>query len=107
MPQYSVLAGLESCDGMSNADLARRAFVTPQTMQGIIVGLVRENLIVREAHPDHGRVLTATLTGDGKSKVQAAHKIVASAELLARNAIAPADPEVIYAALLQIADAMK
>ena len=106
MPQYSVLAGLESSDGMSNADLARRAFVTPQTMQGIIVGLEREGLIGREAHPDHGRVLTATLTKDGRDKVQAAHIVVARAEVLARNAIAPADPALIYASLLRIADAM-
>jgi DNA-binding MarR family transcriptional regulator len=106
-PQYSVLAGLEVSEGMSNADLARRAFVTPQTMQAIIVGLEREGLITRDAHPVHGRVLTTTLTQDGRAKVRAAHDIVANAEVLARNAVAPADPEIIYSALLRIADAMK
>jgi DNA-binding MarR family transcriptional regulator len=106
-PQYSVLAGLELSDGLSNAELARRAFVTPQTMQAIIVTLERSGLIKRSAHPAHGRVLTTVLTEEGRSALRAAHGIAAHAETLARNAVAPGDPEIIYSALLRIADAMR
>jgi len=105
-PQYSVLAGLEFSEGLSNAELARRAFVTPQTMQAIIVTLERDGLIKRAAHPAHGRVLTTELTQDGRSALRAAHQIVANAEVLARNAVAPSDPKIIYSALLRIAEAM-
>lgn len=105
-PQYSVLAGLEVSAGLSNAELARRAFVTPQTMQAIIVTLERAGLIKRMAHPVNGRVLTTELTADGQSALLAAHEIVARAEGLAREAVAPDDPKIIYAALLRIAETM-
>lgn len=72
-PQYSVLAGLEFSAGLSSAELARRAFVTPQTMQSIIATLERDGLIRRMAHPVHGRVLTTELTPDGRSALRAAH----------------------------------
>ncbi|MFB9949426.1 MarR family winged helix-turn-helix transcriptional regulator [Rhizobium puerariae] len=106
-PQYSVLAGLEFSEGLSGAELARRAFVTPQTMQAIIATLERDGLVKRMAHPVHGRVLTTELTPDGRSALRAAHEIVANAESLARNAVAPGDPEIIYSALLRIAEAMR
>jgi DNA-binding MarR family transcriptional regulator len=107
MPQYSVLAGLEFSAGMSNADLARRAFVTPQTMQAIIVTLEKAGLIERMAHPENGRIRQTELTPAGRSALKAAHEIVADAEVLARTAVAPSDPEIIYAALLRIADVMR
>lgn len=107
MPQYSVLAGLEFNAGLSSAELARRAFVTPQTMQSIIVTLERDGLVKRTAHPVHGRVLTTELTPQGRSALHAAHEIVAKAESLARSAVSPTDPEIIYSALLRIADAMR
>lgn len=106
-PQYSVLAGLEKSNGLSNAELARRAFVTPQTMQAIIVTLEKAGLIKREAHPDNGRILTTELTAEGRQAVRAAHEIAANAEQQLRNAVAPDEPDVIYAALLRIAEAMR
>ena len=88
-------------------ELARRAFVTPQTMQAIIATLERDGLVTRMAHPVHGRVLTTELTPDGRSALRAAHEIVARAEGLGRDAVAPNDPEIIYSALLRIAEAMR
>lgn len=106
-PQYSVLAGLELSAGLSNAELARRAFVTPQTMQAIITTLERAGFIKRMAHSVNGRILTTELTSEGRSVLRAAHEIVADAEVRARNAVAPGDPEIIYSALLRIAEAMR
>jgi DNA-binding MarR family transcriptional regulator len=106
-PQYSVLAGLEFSAGLSNAELARRAFVTPQTMQAIIVTLERACLIERMAHPVNGRILTTELTPAGRSALHAAHEIVARAELLIQSAVVPSDPEILYSALLRIAEAMQ
>ena len=106
-PQYSVLAGLEFSAGLSSAQLARRAFVTPQTMQSIVTTLERAGLIERMAHPVNGRVRTTELTPAGRSALRAAQEIVANAEVLTRNAVAPSDPEIIYSALLRIAEAMR
>jgi len=44
-PQNAVLLEIAGNPRVSNADLARAAFVTPQTMQGILVNLEREGLI--------------------------------------------------------------
>lgn len=106
-PQYSVLAGLEFNAGLSNAELARRAFVTAQTMQAIIVTLERAGLVERRAHPVNGRILTTELTSAGRSALRAAHEITARAEADTRAAVAPDDPDLLYSALLRIADSLR
>ena len=50
--QYAPLAFLEVEAGASNAALARRAFVTPQTMQAILVALERAGCIARKPIPN-------------------------------------------------------
>ena len=106
-PQYAVLASLEREAGASNAALARRAFVTPQTMQAILVALERSGFVVRTPHPEHGRVQTTELTAKGRDILKAASGIVADAEARVRNAAAPLDPQVVTAMLLRIAEALR
>lgn len=79
-PQYSVLSALEAEPGMSNARLARAAFVTPQTMHGLLTNLERSALIARDADPDHGRILRTKLTDRGWQVLAEAHRIVAVIE---------------------------
>ncbi|MDQ0009740.1 DNA-binding MarR family transcriptional regulator [Luteibacter jiangsuensis] len=64
-PQNAVLLAVAGNPRISNAELARAAFVTPQTMQGILVNLERGGLIVRNPHPEHGRVIMTELTAAG------------------------------------------
>ena len=52
VPQCAALAALAQQSGLTAAALARRCFVTPQTMTGIVANLVTAGLIVREADPD-------------------------------------------------------
>ena len=65
-PQYAALSVLAEEPGLSNAALARRSFVTPQTMNQILVRVEAAGLVERRAHPEHGRVLQAYLTGEGE-----------------------------------------
>jgi len=65
-PQYAALSVLAEEPGLSNAALARRSFVTPQTMNQIMVRLEAAGLVERRAHPEHGRVLQAYLTKEGE-----------------------------------------
>ena len=65
-PQNAVLLAVGGNPRISNAELARAAFVTPQTMQAILVNLERGGLIVRSAHPQHGRVIMTELTKAGR-----------------------------------------
>ena len=61
-PQYIALRILQVTPGLSNAELARRAFVTAQTMNKIVLKLEETGLLVRHPHLTHGRVQEALLT---------------------------------------------
>ena len=65
-PQFAVLTAVDTVAGISNAELARVAFVTPQTMQGILANLERAGLLTRSPHPQHGRILCSALTKQGR-----------------------------------------
>lgn len=79
-PQYSVLAQLELRPGISNAALARSAFITAQTMHGIISNLEKRKLVVRNSDPEHGRILRTELTNQGAALVNRAHSVIQKAE---------------------------
>lgn len=51
---------------LSTSQLARRAFMTPQSMSEVIHALERKGLIKRDPHPNHRRTLPATLTAKGR-----------------------------------------
>jgi DNA-binding MarR family transcriptional regulator len=64
-PQFAVLTMLRAYPGLSGADLARVALLTPQTVGVIIRNLERFRAIRNTPHPVHGRVLQWTLTRHG------------------------------------------
>ena len=64
--QYTTLSVLRRQGRpLSNAQLARRAYMTPQAMSEVIEALERKGLIERTAHPNHRRVYPAVLTDEG------------------------------------------
>jgi DNA-binding MarR family transcriptional regulator len=63
--EYVTLSVLRDRDGLSCAQLARWAFVTPQAMNLVISALERRALIRRRPDPNHGRVLRASVTAKG------------------------------------------
>ena len=101
-PQYNVLCSLEDEPGASNARLARRAFVTPQTMQSMLVKLERSGLIERSPDAEHGRIQRTQLTEKGQDVLSKAHRSVLETEKIAREAASPDAA----AMLLRIADAL-
>ncbi len=70
--EYTALSVLGARPGLSNAQLARRALVTPQTMIETLAKLERRGLAERDVDPEHGRILRARLTADGRRVVAAA-----------------------------------
>jgi DNA-binding MarR family transcriptional regulator len=66
-PQFVVLTMLKAYPGLSGADLARVALLTPQTVGVIIRNLERDGAIRKKPHPVHGRVLQWTLTRRGET----------------------------------------
>ena len=65
-PQFVVLTMLKVYPGLSGADLARVALLTPQTVGVIIRNPERDGAIKMTPHPEHGRVLQWTLTRRGE-----------------------------------------
>jgi DNA-binding MarR family transcriptional regulator len=66
-PQFVVLTMLKAYPGLSGADLARVALLTPQTVGVIIRNLERTGAIRKTPHPVHGRLLQWTLTRRGQA----------------------------------------
>src|SRR3954447_16244878 len=63
--EYVTLSVLRQHDGMSGAELARWAFVTPQATNAVISKLEQRRLVRRRRDPSHGRVLRASVTAKG------------------------------------------
>jgi DNA-binding MarR family transcriptional regulator len=78
--QYAVLTALDQEPGLSNADLARRTFVTPQSTHAVLHELERLQLVVRRPHPQHQRVLQAELTRSGRRTLTSAANTVDAVE---------------------------
>lgn len=64
--QYAVLNALDQEPGLSNAELARRAFITPQSMSENLRELEQRGWVTRHRHPEHGRILQTELTKKGR-----------------------------------------
>jgi DNA-binding MarR family transcriptional regulator len=69
-PQFAVLTMLNAYPGLSGADVARVALLTPQTVGVIIGNLERDGAIGKTRHPVHGRVLQWTLTRRGSKLLE-------------------------------------
>lgn len=65
--QYAALSALDGREPMSGAEMARRCFVTPQTMNGILVNLEQAGWVQRVPHAEHGRVIQTHLTDAGRA----------------------------------------
>ncbi len=78
--QYAALSALEAGEPLSGAELARRSFVTPQTMNAIVVGMEQAGMVERIPHPEHGRVIETHLTGVGRVLLRDAHRAVLGIE---------------------------
>ena len=81
--QYTALTVLAGRDGLTSAELARKSFVTAQTMTDMVAALERRELIAREQDPAHGRRLLISLTDKGRTFLKEhATEIAAIEELM-------------------------
>jgi DNA-binding MarR family transcriptional regulator len=79
-PQFVVLTMLRAYPGLSGADLARVALLTPQTVGVIIRNLERDGAIKKTPHPIHGRMLQWTLTRRGTGLLDKCRRHVQAVE---------------------------
>jgi DNA-binding MarR family transcriptional regulator len=64
--QYTALSVLRDRSGLSNAQLARRVFVTPQSMTEVVTVLEHQGLVRRTPDAEHRRILRIELTPHGR-----------------------------------------
>jgi DNA-binding MarR family transcriptional regulator len=64
--QYTALSVMRVRPGLSNAQLARRALITPQSMNEVLAQLTAQKLIRRHPDPNHGRAIRTDLTPRGE-----------------------------------------
>ena len=81
-PQYTALTALAARDGLTSAQLARRSFVTPQTMHEQVQAMERAGLLRRERDTVDRRVMLVQLTEEGRNLMRACAPEVARLEKL-------------------------
>lgn len=74
--EFTTLSVLSMRPGLSNAQLARRALVTPQSMIEILTKLELRGLVQRTIDPRHARVLRSELTLAGQEVVHEANPVI-------------------------------
>jgi DNA-binding MarR family transcriptional regulator len=82
VPQYTTLSVLHRQTGLSNAQLARHAMTTPQSMSEVLAALTRARLIRREADPTHGRIMRTELTDAGVAVLKECEPLIDEIESL-------------------------
>lgn len=67
VPQFTALSVINAGGQMTNAQLAERSFVTPQSANEVVKAMEGLGWVAREGHPTHGRLIHLYLTDEGKS----------------------------------------
>jgi DNA-binding MarR family transcriptional regulator len=89
--EYTTLSVLHRRGGLSNAQLARRALVSPQSMHGVLLCLEERELVQRSADPNHGRIRRTELTRKGLRLLHACDEHVRDVEDRMVGDLSPAE----------------
>jgi len=100
--QFTILSVIGRHDGLSSAELSRRFFVTPQTMNELIAGLEQRKLISKSPQPTNRRILQLTLTDDGRAMVRASEAVADAIEQEIFGFLPSADYENLHALVQQV-----
>jgi DNA-binding MarR family transcriptional regulator len=78
--QYAALSILGDRPGLSNAQLARRSFMSAQSANQVLHVLEELGLVRRKLDPDHGRIGRTELTPRGRSVLSKCDQVVDKVE---------------------------
>lgn len=99
LPQYTALSVLRDRGALSNAQLARRVFITPQSTIKVIAALEKKGLITRVPDPDHGRILRTLLTPNGQDVLGACDRVAAQVEAKMLEELSPEQRTALHGSL--------
>ena len=104
--QYTTLSVLRARSGLSNAQLARRSLMTPQSMNEVLGALVALGLVRRTPDETHGRVIRTELTPAGEARLEACDHTVDALEQQMLSGLDARDRERLLADLRRCARAL-
>jgi DNA-binding MarR family transcriptional regulator len=99
--EFTTLSVLARRHGLSNAQLARRSLVSPQSANEVLLALERFGLVRRQAHPAHGRILQTRLTTKGRRVLATCGDRVAEVEDRMVAGLSPGQQAALRRALLE------
>jgi DNA-binding MarR family transcriptional regulator len=99
MSQYAVLRALADHPGASSAELARRCFVTRQSLQDVLGGLLAADLVAVAERAGSGRSRPVTLTPNGRTRLRTADATIADIEQRMLTGLAPQEQQQLAALL--------
>ncbi|WP_454085237.1 MarR family winged helix-turn-helix transcriptional regulator [Georgenia sp. Marseille-Q6866] len=106
VPQYACLQALSDMPGITGSELARRAFVSRQSMNVLLQGLERRELVERSAEPGPRRERTTTLAPAGSELVARARTSVAAVAGALTAPLGPDDVTRLRSLLVTCRDAL-
>ena len=80
LPEFVCMRMLSMSPGLSSAELARLANVSPQAMNTVLHRLENAQFVCRPASVASGRALPASLTADGRALLERAEATVGDAD---------------------------
>ena len=107
VPELTALSILQRRPGLSNAQLARRTMVTPQSMIEILAALEARGLVARTIDPAHGRIRRAALTRAGQRVVTATEPVIAAIQDEMLRDVSPQQQQTVLVAMLKVMDRLR
>lgn len=80
LQQYAALQILNNNDKMSNAALAKRSFMTPQSTNEMVGALEAKALVERQPDKNHGRIIHILISKEGKRVLRKADAAIMKIE---------------------------
>ncbi len=105
--QYTALSFLDTQEQLSNAQLAERTLISPQSANEMVKQMDEKGWIARAPDPFHGRVVRLGVTEAGKALLQQAHDAVARLELDMLASFTAAQRKAIHGNLRQVLHTLK
>ncbi len=89
LPLFTAMSVLQARGSLSNAQLAERSFISPQSANEIVKMMEAKGWVVREPDPTHGRIVKLSLTANAEALLARCDETVKRLEAEMLEGIAP------------------
>jgi len=103
VPLFTAMSVLQARGGLSNAQLAERSFMSPQSANEIVKTMQAQGWVEREPDPLHGRIVKLSLTDSARALLARCDETVKRLEGEMLDGIAPEHVALLQQLLTQCA----